>query len=104
MGRGAMKSCLTSWTTFASNSTIDLQVYPVDEFDGSMISNISPGPTVMSSVGSVGSGNGFGVCSVGMVGSVGVGVNENTAQPVSRIVTINKKHILFIVISMKKYT
>jgi len=52
----------------------------------------------------VGSGRVFGVSAVG--GSVGVceAVDDDVAQPVSRMVAIHKKYILFIFISMGKYT
>lgn len=89
---------------FASNSAIKSQRYPVDGFEGRMSSNDSPAVTRMSCVGSDGSGNGLGVSPVGMNGGVGVGVKDSAAQPVSRMVPISKRHILFIVISMSKYT
>jgi hypothetical protein len=58
----------------------------------------------MSCVGSLGSGSGFGVSAVG--GRVGVGeaVDDELTQLVSRNAATNKAYILFIVISVDKYT
>jgi hypothetical protein len=66
------------------------------------MSNVSPALTVRSWVGSLGSGNGLGVSAVAR--RVGVGVNDDSAQPLSRIAAIRKAYIRFIIISTRKYT
>jgi hypothetical protein len=57
---------------------------------------------VMSCVWSVGSGRVFGVSAVD--GRVGVGVDDDAAQPVSRTVRINITESLSIFNSINKYT
>jgi hypothetical protein len=56
----------------------------------------------MSCVGSVGSSSVLGVSAVGGRVGVGVGVDDNVAQPLSRSIAINENDIL-IMISMNKY-
>jgi hypothetical protein len=69
------------------------------------MSNVSPVCTVISWVGSVGSGSVVGVSAVGGRVAVGTGVEDNAEQLVSRRVTATTKKILFIImISMNKYT
>jgi hypothetical protein len=55
-----------------------------------------------SCVGSVGSSTVLGVSAVG--GRVGVGVGVDVAQLASRMARIPRKYILFIIVSMDKYT
>jgi hypothetical protein len=73
----------------------------VDEFDGSTRSKVSPGLPRMSWVGSVGSGNGLGVSTLGGRVGVGVGVEVDVAQPASRVTARRTTHILFIAASGK---
>jgi hypothetical protein len=78
----------------------------VDGFEDSTSSNVSPDFTMISWVGSVGSGNVLGVSSIGGKVAVGVevAVDVVVTQPASKNITSSKKYILFIVISGNKYT
>jgi hypothetical protein len=80
----------------------------VDGFDDNTSSKVSPVFTVISWVGSVGSGNEVGVSAVGgrvgVCSAVGAGMGDDVPQPVNRMIVINKRVVLFIVISANKYT